>query len=235
MIFVPSKNSNWSTATRKSANLVPPAHLELDAKFQIYAARAFSWRGRFSIHTWIALKEKDAASYVVYHAALWNAYRGLGVVSEDEDLPDRYWFGAKPKIIFSASGELAEKIIPQVYEAIASYPYHNRYLAYPGPNSNSFTSHVIRSVKEIAISLPSNAIGKDWLCKKFFAISESGKGIQFSFYGMFGLILDLSEGIEINIIGLSFGIDFLNPALKLPLIGRLGSSYIRACKRNYFN
>jgi len=224
MIFIPSKNSNWSTATRQSANLVPPALVETEAKFQIYSARAFSWRGRFSVHTWIALKEKNAASYMVYHAALWNSYRGLGVVSEDQDLPDRYWFGAKPTIIFAANGENAEKIIPQVYDAIASYPYHNLYVAYPGPNSNTFTSHVIRSVKEITISLPSNAIGKDWLHKKFFAISESGKGIQFSFYGMLGFILDLRDGIEINVIGLSFGIDFLHPALKLPLIGRVGKA-----------
>ena len=32
------------------------------------------------------------------------------------------------------------------------------------------------------------------------------------------------DGIEVNILGLSFGIDFWRPALKLPLIGRLGFS-----------
>jgi hypothetical protein len=71
--------------------------------------------------------------------------------------------------------------------------------------------------------LPNNAIGKDWLCGKiFFAISESGTGLQFSLYAMLGVIVGLSEGIEINIIGLSCGIDFLRPALKLPIIGRVG-------------
>ncbi len=62
-----------------------------------------------------------------------------------------------------------------------------------------------------------------WLCgKKFFAISESGTGLQFSLYAMLGIIVGLREGIEINIIVLSFGIDFLRPALKLPMVGRFG-------------
>ena len=226
MIFVPSKNSNWATASRKSAGLVPLAHLDTEAKVQIYSAKAFAWRGRFSVHTWIALKEKNATNYRVYHAALWNSYRGQGIVAFDEDLPDRYWYGAKPEIIFSLNGEKAEKIIPQIYAAIESYPYHNLYRAYPGPNSNTFISYIIRNVEGIDIALPSNAIGKDWLCEesgtKFFAFSERKSGIQFSAFGLFGIIFDYREGIEINIIGLSFGIDFLHPALKLPLIGRVG-------------
>jgi hypothetical protein len=32
------------------------------------------------------------------------------------------------------------------------------------------------------------------------------------------------EGIEVNLLGLNFGIDFKSPALKLPGIGRLGLS-----------
>jgi hypothetical protein len=222
MIFLPAKNSNWVTASRQSANLVPLAKDDLEAKVQIYSARAFSWRGRFSIHTWVAVKEKNAASYKVYHAALWNKNRGFGVVSQDEDLPDRYWYGAKPEIIFSISGKEAEEMIPQVYSAIENYPYHDLYRAYPGPNSNTFVSHVIRQVDGIDIALPSNAIGKDWLSDKLFDKSESGSGVQFSFYGLLGLIIDLREGIEVNILGLSFGVDFLRPALKLPFIGRFG-------------
>lgn len=219
MIFVPSKNSNWETASRQSANLVPLAKDDLDAKVQIYSAKAFAWRGRFSVHTWIAIKEKNAASYKVYHAALWNNYRGLPVVSADEDLPDRYWYGEKPEIIFALSGNEAEEIIPQIKTAISSYPYQNSYRAYPGPNSNTFISHVIRNVAAIEIALPNNAIGKDYLGDKFFAKTESGHGWQFSFYGILGLILDAKEGFEVNFLGLSFGINFIKPAIKLPFFG----------------
>lgn len=222
MIFLPAKNSNWQTASRQSANLVPLATYDSDAKVQIYGAKAFSWRGRFSLHTWIAVKEKNAPTYKVYHAALWNKYRGLKVVSGNEDLPDRYWYGAKPYIIFSATSDEAEKLIPQIYAAIDSYPNQDFYRAYPGPNSNTFVSHIIREVDGIEINLPNNALGKDYLGDKFFAISESGKGLQFSLYGIFGIIIDKSQGIEFNILALSFGIDFLKPAITLPFIGRLG-------------
>lgn len=224
MITVPAKNSNWTTASRQSANLVPLPQNDSQARVQIYSARAFSWRGRFSVHTWIATKEKDAASYVVYHAALWNAWRGGSVVMSETDIPDRYWYGAKPEIIFSAKGEAAEKMIPQIYRAVEEYPCHETYRAYPGPNSNTFVSHIIRKVDGIKMALPTNAIGKDYLCRDFVATSEAKSGIQFSFYGLFGLILDWREGVEVNIIGLSFGLDFLHPAINLPLIGRIGMS-----------
>ena len=53
-------------------------------------------------------------------------------------------------------------------------------------------------------------------------MSPSGTGFQFSIYGLLGLTLGLNEGIEVNIIGLNFGLDFLRPAIKIPFAGRLG-------------
>jgi len=229
LIFFNPKAGNlgWQEASRESANLVPLAQDDLQAQVQIYSAKAFSWRGKFSQHTWIASKEKNAASYVVYQVVLWGTYFGAdGVVLITKDLPDRYWYDARPEIIFSQSGEAAEKIIPQIQAAAKSYPYQKTYRAYPGPNSNSFVSHVIRAIPDLKIALPSNAIGKDWLCDengvKFFALTESKTGVQFSLFGLFGILIGLVEGFEINVIGLSFGIDFLHPALKLPGIGRVG-------------
>jgi hypothetical protein len=32
------------------------------------------------------------------------------------------------------------------------------------------------------------------------------------------------EGFELNLLGFTFGVDFVRPALKLPFIGRLGIS-----------
>lgn len=217
-------NNSWQNASRKSANLVALAKDDLDAKVQIYTAKAFSWRGKFSQHTWIATKEKGAESYLVHYVVLWGTYFGAdGVVVTQADLPDRYWYDGKPEIIYSISGAQAEEMIPQIYQAIAKYPYPKTYRAYPGPNSNSFVSWVIRFVPNLKASLPNNAIGKDWLCDengvKFFAKSESKTGFQFSFFGLFGILFGSEEGFEINIIGLSYGIDFKNRSLKLPGIG----------------
>lgn len=41
------------------------------------------------------------------------------------------------------------------------------------------------------------------------------------------MTVGLVEGLEINLLGLNFGIDFLRPALKLPLIGRLGMARVQ--------
>ncbi len=226
--FNPKASENsWDKASRDSAGLVAAAEETIDAQVQIYSAKAYSWRGKFSQHTWIATKEKNAENYLVHFVVLWGTYFGAdGVVVTQEDIPDRLWFDAKPEIIFSASGAEAEKLIPQIYAAVKSYPYRNLYRAYPGPNSNTFVSHVIRDVPDLKVALPSNAIGKDWLCDqngvKFFALSESKTGVQFSLFGLLGLTIGLVEGIEINLIGLNFGIDFLKPAIKLPGIGRVG-------------
>jgi len=47
---------------------------------------------------------------------------------------------------------------------------------------------------------------------------------MFNAFGVFGLTLGLSEGIEFNFFGLNFGLDFWTPALKIPLFGRIGFS-----------
>ncbi len=224
-------NNTWDKANRDSVGLAALPSENSEAQVQFYTAKAYSWRGKFSQHTWIATKEKNADSYLIHYVVLWGTYFGSdGVVVTQKDLPDRRWFDADPKILFSASGAQAEKLIPQIYAAVEKYPYRQHYRAYPGPNSNTFVSFVIRSIPDLKIALPNNAIGKDWLCDensksswgaKIFALSESKTGVQFSLFGLFGITLGLVEGIEINLLGLSYGIDFLHPALKLPGIGRI--------------
>ena len=43
-----------------------------------------------------------------------------------------------------------------------------------------------------------------------------------SLFGLLGLSMAREEGLEINLLGLTFGLDPLDFALKLPGIGRLG-------------
>jgi len=153
----------------------------------------------------------------------WQLRRTGESIMIKEDVPDRFWFGAKPGVVDTLTGAEAESAIPKIQAATKSYAYPNAYRAWPGPNSNSFISHIIRAVPELGVELPAHAIGKDWIGKgAFLARSESGTGFQFSIYGLLGLTLGIAEGIEVNILGLTFGLDVLRPALKLPLIGRLG-------------
>ena len=52
--------------------------------------------------------------------------------------------------------------------------------------------------------------------------APSGTGYQLSLGGVVGLTIAMEEGFEINLLGLTFGLDATPPALKLPGIGRLG-------------
>jgi hypothetical protein len=214
---------SWATADKSSMGLTPPPEEEPRALVQIYAARTVRWRGYFAVHSWVAVKEENASSYRTYHVIGWRLRRGLEVVQIEDDLPDRRWFGNEAELLFDLRGPEAAALIPRVHAAALSYPYPKTYRAWPGPNSNTFVSHILRQVPELGIELPPHAIGKDWLPEGgVLGRSESGTGFQLSLFGVLGMTLGLAEGVEFNVLGLSFGVDVWRPALKLPMVGRLG-------------
>jgi hypothetical protein len=138
-------------------------------------------------------------------------------------IPDGRWFGNEPVLIAELRGEAAARAIPKVIDAVGTYPYPNEYKVWPGPNSNTFTAHVGRQVPELQMDLPVTAIGKDYpINGSVIDRAPSGTGYQLSIFGLLGVTLAREEGIELNLLGMNFGIDFYKPALKLPFIGRLG-------------
>jgi hypothetical protein len=138
----------------------------------------------------------------------------------DRTGPDNYWFGAKPDLILDRRGPGADALIAKVRAAVSTYPYPNEYLAWPGPNSNTFTAWIARQVPELGLAMPSNAIGKDYLPGgAVFAAAPSATGYQFSLFGVIGLLIARNEGVEINLLGMDLGIGFKAPGVKLPGVG----------------
>ena len=213
---------DWSRIDRSPAGLAPDAATTPEAVVQVYAARVLSWRGAFGVHPWFAVKPAGARSYTVYEVIGWRAYRGLSVVSVSNRDPDGRWFGAQPTLLKELRGSAAEAAIPRIAEAAASYPYAGEYRVWPGPNSNTFAAWVARAVPELRLDLPSTALGKDYLGRGLLARAPSGTGWQISLFGVAGLLLALEEGLEVNLLGLTVGIDPLDLAVKLPGIGRVG-------------
>lgn len=213
---------DWRTAPRHSTGIAPDAGQERRAVVQVYAARAFNWRGAFAVHTWVVTKAARAPEFQIHEVIGWRRHRGLPVVVSRLDLPDRSWFGNDPDLLLDIRGERAVKLIPRIEKAAASYPYPDRYTVWPGPNSNTFVAWIGRQVPELKMVLPNTAIGKDYPVNgHWLDQTPSGTGYQFSLLGVFGLLVARSEGVEINILGLSFGIDPFTPALKIPGIGRI--------------
>ncbi len=216
-------DSDWSTARRDSAGIAPDPVQHREAIVQLYAARAFKWRGIFSVHTWIAMKRKNDDHYQVIQTLGWRAYRNQSAIVLRADTPDRYWYNSPPLLIGEQRGEVAEKAIDRLLSAAERYPHRFEYRLWPGPNSNTFIAYLLREVPELGMSMPPNAIGKDYLpAGDIIGPAPSGTGFQVSLAGALGMLVALEEGVELNLLGFSLGVDPLGPALLLPGVGRLG-------------
>jgi len=153
---------DWRTASREPAGLAPDPATHREAVLQVYGASAWGWRGWFAIHTWIAAKPANEAAYTVYEVIGWRQRRGLPVVRIEKDLPDRYWFGERPRLLKDFRGDGVDKLIAAVDQAAKSYPWPNIYRVFPGPNSNTFTAWISRQVPELGLELPFAAIGSGY-------------------------------------------------------------------------
>mgnify|MGYP002641063624 FL=1 len=144
------------------------------------------------------------------------------MLSIHQDVPDRYWFGSKPELLAERRGAGVDALIEKIDRAARAYPYKDEYTLWPGPNSNTFTAWVARHAPELKLDLPPTAIGKDYLGGDLVAAAPSGTGYQVSLRGLLGVLVGIEEGLEINVAGLTFGVDPLGLAFKLPGIGRVG-------------
>ena len=213
---------DWKTADRSSSRLAPLPSEEPEAVVQVYAARTFGWRKYFAVHSWMAVKERNADAYTVYQVLGYRLPSTGTSVSIATDIPDRKWFGAEPALIQELRGKAAEKAIPAIRRAALEYPYAGTYRIIPGPNSNTFIAALMREIPELTVELPPHAVGKDYPAGGIVDLTETGKGVHINFWGIAGASLGLAEGVEISLMGLNAGVDILRPALKLPMIGRVG-------------
>lgn len=210
---------HWASAGREPAGLAPTPAEAPEAVVQLYAARAWGWRGAFGVHTWIATREAGAPQWQLHHVMSW---RRPALVSETTAAPDRAWYGSAAALLADYRGAPAEALIPAIEAAVADYPAPQAYRAWPGPNSNTFTAWVVREVPGFEAVLPVTAVGKDYLLDGPLAPAPGGRGMTASLGGVLGLTLGLDEGVELNLLGLAVGLDLRRPALKLPGVERLG-------------
>jgi hypothetical protein len=215
---------DWRNASHEPVGLAPAPSDTPEAVVQVYAARAWAWRGYFGVHTWIAVKPERATAYTVYEVIGWRLRWAESVLAIHDRVPDERWFGSVPVLLADKRGPDAEALIGRIDRAARAYPYAAEYRMWPGPNSNTFTAWVGRAVPELEMDLPPTAIGKDYLGGRLVAPAPSGSGIQLSLFGLLGATVGRVEGLEVNVLGLTFGLDPLSPALKLPLIGRIGAA-----------
>jgi hypothetical protein len=207
---------------REPARLAPDPAVTREAVVQVYGARTMGFKGIFGVHTWVAVKPTDARTYTVYEVIGWRLRWGDAPVVVRTRTPDARWFGSIPELIAERRGEGVDALIERIDQAARSYPWANEYTLWPGPNSNTFVAWIVRSVPELEVDLPPTAIGKDYAGGKVFGSAPSGTGFQFSLFGLLGFTASAVEGFEVNVLGLTFGLNPLDPSIKMPLVGRIG-------------
>lgn len=129
--------------------------------------------------------------------------------------------GGDSTLLHELRGKAARKAIAWIQIHAPGYRHRERYLAWPGPNSNTFVADLIRDCPELSCVLPSTAIGKDWPGILALRRTTTGLGFDLDFL-IIGASLGLTDGVQVRALGLAFGIQFWPPALLLPGVGRVG-------------
>ena len=202
------------------AGAAPDPREAPEAVVQVYGARAMGVKGWFGVHTWVAVKQTDATAYTVYEVIGWRLRWSDSALVVRTRQPDAPWFGSQPELYAEKRGPGVDELINRIDKAVRDYPYAGKYTLWPGPNSNTFTAWIARHVPELELDLPATAIGKDYLGSTVLSTAPSGSGFQFSLGGLLGIAVSGVEGLEVNLLGLNFGVG--PSGLKLPLLGRLG-------------
>lgn len=212
---------DWRSASRAPVGLAPDAKVVHEAVVQVYGARTRGLKGLFGVHTWVAVKATDAPAWTVYEVIGWRLrYSDSAVVVRTRD-PDGRWFGSEPELYAEKRGKGVDELIQRIDKAARDYPYAREYSVWPGPNSNTFTAWITRAVPELEVDLPATAIGKDYLGNALVSSAPSGSGFQLSLGGLLGIAASGVDGLELNLLGLNFGVS--PSGLKLPLVGRIGA------------
>jgi hypothetical protein len=211
---------DWRNASREPVGLAPDPLVVTEPVVQVYGARAVGAKGLFGVHTWVAVKPAQAPSWTVYEVIGWRLRWSDSAVVVRTREPDGRWFGSEPELYAEKRGAGVEELIKRIDKAAREYPFAGEYSVWPGPNSNTFTSWIARAVPELEIDLPATAIGKDYLGGSVFGSAPSGRGFQVSLGGLLGFAASGVDGVEINLLGLNFGVS--PNGVKLPLVGIIG-------------
>lgn len=216
---IDTHDAEWNS---RSFGLAPHPSRSSEAVIQVYAARTRGAKSALAVHTWIATKRTGDSAYKISQIFGWRLRSRGTALNTDYGVPDKAWARNAPMLLLDKRGEGVDSLISKIEVAIANYPYKDEYTVWPGPNSNTFTAWIGLQVPELQLDLPPTAIGKDWRpIDRTFGYSPSGTGVQASFYGLLGVTIAREEGLELNLLGLSYELDFKDRVVLVPGVGPL--------------
>jgi hypothetical protein len=138
------------------------------------------------------------------HRDLLDPGSGVG---GDPPRIEREWRGDEARALLSALARSPE------------YPYRDKYLAWPGPNSNTYPAWVLREAG-VSADLDPRGIGRDYHGRVGAGRTTTRTGVGAG-CATLGVTVGLEDGVELHFLCFTFGLDAWPPAIKTPL-GRVG-------------
>lgn len=212
--------AGWSDARWTSAGILPKPEASPEAAIYIFSAMTGGLKGAVASHAWIVTKPEGAATYTRYDKVGWGT-----TIRRNHRDADGFWYSNPPQLVTSVTGAEAKVLIPRVEAAIAAYPHAQpgSYRIWPGPNSNTFVAHVLRTVPELNAVLPPHAVGRDYLPNgDYVHLDADGRDLHVTLRGLVGFSVGQRSGVEVHFMGLVAGLDLARPGIKLPAFGRIG-------------
>jgi hypothetical protein len=178
--------------------------------------------GYVAVHYWFVAFDPDEGEW--HRWELWQEAdmggTSWGHVHRDLLSPRSGINGYPPRIMAEWRGRTALDLQTALADS-REYPDRNHYLAWPGPNSNTYIAWVLRRAGASA-DLDPRGVGKDYLGTAGVAATTSQTGVQAE-TSLLGCKVGLFDGVEFHFLCFTFGLDTWPPAVKTPL-GRVGFS-----------
>jgi hypothetical protein len=197
-----------------------PTAMPDEVVVQLRGATVPGGLGLLGVHYWFAVFDPGTQRW--HRWEVWQQADAGGTswghVHEDLMVADANVGGGPVQVRAEWHGAEA-RALADVMARSSEYPDRGRYLAWPGPNSNTYIAWVLRRAG-VAADLEPRAIGKDYLGLAGVAISTTGTGVQAE-STLLGLKVGPRDGVELHVLYFTFGLDAWRPAVKTPF-GRLG-------------
>ena len=174
-------------------------------------------------HPFVALRDAGATEWERWEVMCCPNGSRLSTVRRawTDPTSDRGGGGGDVRFHRVLTGASAERAAACVRQQAPEYPRRDRYLAWPGPNSNTFVDWIARKC-DLHVDLPAPSIGKDYRGLVGISGTSGGTGVQLE-TPLVGAKIGLTEGVEAHLLGMAIGVDVWPPALIVPVgPGRIG-------------
>jgi len=173
----------------------------------------------FAHHSWFDVKRGNDAQWVRIEVASGSSGVMQNEIAPKSAYADLRFRNREVRVLAFEVGEQARAQIEPLIAAASklSQKYADEYVAWPGPNSNTFLSDASRRVDGLAFPLHHNAVSKDFALWIDAGLTTSKTGVRVDTLPI-GFALALEEGVELHFLQLTFGISLWPPRLKLPFL-----------------